>query len=524
MMLTDVLQVRGEALGGQARVLPIPIHAEVTGVGAADARQHRDGTDQAPGQRRGAQLRHALFDGREIGGGTHARHAGGRVAAAAENIVDEGAIALLHHDVEKARRVVWKRAGMRSAEDGARTAALEQARQRVRERAGLGVRADEDHVDIGGDQRVWRRLAVIGRVEGLVTQLAAPHRHRLRHDADVLLAEVRRVDAIPAAGRGIGEQIEDADAQTPRPPMREASSRRHDSVRAMPTPELTRAIARQYDLFQASLELIAKERPFLNYGYTITGRESYEDRQQQLCLEVFRAAEIRASDVIVDVGFGTGEQDILLARTQPFASLIGFNVAERQVAFAAARVAADGLDGRISLRLGEAETMPGLDPESVDRVLAIECAFYFDRPRFYRRAAEVLRPGGRVVLADIALVGSAGVADAASRPATGRDTLGEPRRVGALFPHAVRAFHQWRDTPWRADVGVANPLGAAVDSVVCSRAPGVAQDGAVVADCGPRTRDGPPPLRPDRAREVMTHAVVAACARRCGRRDPKRWC
>lgn len=172
----------------------------------------------------------------------------------------------------------------------------------------------------------------------------------------------------------------------------------------MPAPvELTRAIARQYDLFQASLEVIGKERPFLNYGFTITGHESYEDRQQQLCLEVFSAAEIRASDVIVDVGFGTGEQDVLLARTHQFAKLIGFNVAERQVAFAAARVAAEGLDGRIALRLGEAETMPGIGPESVDRVLAIECAFYFDRPRFYRRAAEVLRPGGLVVLADIAL-------------------------------------------------------------------------------------------------------------------------
>src|SRR5207302_9109402 len=34
--------------------------------------------------------------------------------------------------------------------------------------------------------------------------------------------------------------------------------------------------------------------------------------------------------------------------------------------------------------------------------MAIECAFYFDRPRFYRRAAEVLKPGGLLVLADIA--------------------------------------------------------------------------------------------------------------------------
>jgi len=167
--------------------------------------------------------------------------------------------------------------------------------------------------------------------------------------------------------------------------------------------DLTRAVARQYDLFQVSLEAVRKERPFLNYGFTITGRESYEDRQQQLCLEVFRAADIQPHHVIVDVGFGTGEQDLLLARTCRFRRLIGFNIARRQVAYAAGKVAAEGLDDRISLYLGEGEAMPGVGPATVDRVLAIECAFYFDRPRFYRRAAEVLRPGGLLVLADIAL-------------------------------------------------------------------------------------------------------------------------
>ena len=55
---------------------------------------------------------------------------------------------------------------------------------------------------------------------------------------------------------------------------------------------LTRTIARQYDLFQASLEFLQKERKFLNYGYTVSGKETYEERQERLCLEVFEAAEI----------------------------------------------------------------------------------------------------------------------------------------------------------------------------------------------------------------------------------------
>lgn len=165
---------------------------------------------------------------------------------------------------------------------------------------------------------------------------------------------------------------------------------------------LTRSIARQYDLFQESLEALERSRKYLNYGYTTSRRLGYEDRQERLCLEVFRAAGIEAGHVLVDVGFGSGEQDFLLARRFDFAVLYGFNIAERQVRYARERARREGLGRRLRFRLGEAESLPGLAPSSVDRVLAIECAFYFERSAFYRRAAEVLRPGGRLVLADIA--------------------------------------------------------------------------------------------------------------------------
>jgi cyclopropane fatty-acyl-phospholipid synthase-like methyltransferase len=167
--------------------------------------------------------------------------------------------------------------------------------------------------------------------------------------------------------------------------------------------DLTRRISRQYDLFQTSLESLEKPQKYLNYGYTVTGRETYEERQERLCLEVFRAAELNEDHVIVDVGFGSGEQDFLLARTFEFGRVIGYNIATEQVRYASARAAREGLSQRLEFRAGEAEALPGLSAASVDRVLAIECAFYFDRPRFYRRAAEVLKPGGRLVLADISL-------------------------------------------------------------------------------------------------------------------------
>jgi ubiquinone/menaquinone biosynthesis C-methylase UbiE len=169
--------------------------------------------------------------------------------------------------------------------------------------------------------------------------------------------------------------------------------------------ELTGAVSRQYDLFQTSLESIEKPRKYLNYGYTVARRQTYEERQERLCLEVFRAAAIEPEHVLVDVGFGSGEQDFLLARNFPFTKLTGFNIAAKQVAYASERAAQESLAHKLEFRHGQAEELPGIAPASVDRVMAIECAFYFDRPRFYARAAEVLKPGGLLVLADIAFSG-----------------------------------------------------------------------------------------------------------------------
>jgi len=122
---------------------------------------------------------------------------------------------------------------------------------------------------------------------------------------------------------------------------------------------LTRTIARQYDLFQASLEFLQKERKFLNYGYTVSGTETYEERQARLCLEVFQAAEIGDDDVLIDVGFGSGEQDFLLSKAYTFARLIGFNISERQVRYANERAIRENLAHKLSICLGEAECLSG---------------------------------------------------------------------------------------------------------------------------------------------------------------------
>lgn len=174
---------------------------------------------------------------------------------------------------------------------------------------------------------------------------------------------------------------------------------------------VTRAIGAQYDAFQASLESLeplGEQQKYLNYGFLASRDQGYEESQEQLCLEVFRAAEIQPSDVLVDVGFGSGEQSLLLTGEYDFAQYTGFNISANQVRYATHRAADRKLSHKLAYRLGEAEVLPGVEDASVDKLMAIECAFYFDRPRFYERAARVLKPGGRAVLADITLSGVLG--------------------------------------------------------------------------------------------------------------------
>lgn len=169
---------------------------------------------------------------------------------------------------------------------------------------------------------------------------------------------------------------------------------------------LTDYVAHQYDDFQTLFEKLNKERKYLNYGYKTGPHQTYEKKQEQLCRAVFDAADIRRDSVLVDVGFGSGEQDFLLASEYKFKILHGFNIAESQVRYASERARKEKLAKKLVFHHGQAENMSNLPKGKADRVMAVECAFYFDRARFYREAARVLKKGGLLVLADISFADS----------------------------------------------------------------------------------------------------------------------
>jgi cyclopropane fatty-acyl-phospholipid synthase-like methyltransferase len=139
---------------------------------------------------------------------------------------------------------------------------------------------------------------------------------------------------------------------------------------------------------------------YLNLGYWREA-DTIDGASDALAGLVGQSAGMGPGTTVLDCGFGFGDQDILWARTLKPDRIIGLNITASQVDLARRRVTEAGLDDRIDLRLGSATEMP-IAPDSVDCVVALECAFHFrTRERFFREAWRVLRPGGRVVTADI---------------------------------------------------------------------------------------------------------------------------
>ncbi|MBK5935958.1 MULTISPECIES: class I SAM-dependent methyltransferase [Halorhodospira] len=153
-----------------------------------------------------------------------------------------------------------------------------------------------------------------------------------------------------------------------------------------------------YDLLGTGA--ITAEGLYLNLGYWAE-EDDLDAASAALARLVADTAGFGPEDTVLDVGFGFADQDLLWVRSHEPARIIGLNITASQVAVARQRVVEAGLEERIELCEGSATAMPLADA-SVDCVVALESAFHFQtRADFFAEAYRVLRPGGRLVTADI---------------------------------------------------------------------------------------------------------------------------
>jgi ubiquinone/menaquinone biosynthesis C-methylase UbiE len=94
---------------------------------------------------------------------------------------------------------------------------------------------------------------------------------------------------------------------------------------------------------------------------------------------------------VLDVGTGTGEGALLLAREFPRASVRGIDIAEEMIRSAQGKIGLDP-EGRVAFRIGDAASLP-YQEDSFDLVAQL------NMPPFFDEIARVLRPGGHVIVA-----------------------------------------------------------------------------------------------------------------------------
>jgi arsenite methyltransferase len=179
-------------------------------------------------------------------------------------------------------------------------------------------------------------------------------------------------------------------------------------VREFDTVELTQRVQRMYE----EVALKPEHEFHFETGRPLAERLGYPpaelDRIPAAAIESFAGvgyfldlAAIQAGETVLDLGSGSGMDSFLAAlQTGAAGRVIGIDMTQAQLA-KARRLADEGGFSRIEFREGFIETPP-VDEASVDCVVSNGVINLSpDKPAVFAAAAQALRPGGRLALADI---------------------------------------------------------------------------------------------------------------------------
>jgi demethylmenaquinone methyltransferase/2-methoxy-6-polyprenyl-1,4-benzoquinol methylase len=115
-----------------------------------------------------------------------------------------------------------------------------------------------------------------------------------------------------------------------------------------------------------------------------------------------RALAVGRAARILDVATGTADLAILAARTHEDARVVGVDTSPKMLEIGRAKVRAEDLEARIELRVGDAQWLNEPDATFDGAMIAFGIRNVPDRIQALREMARVVKPGGRVVVLELA--------------------------------------------------------------------------------------------------------------------------
>jgi cyclopropane fatty-acyl-phospholipid synthase-like methyltransferase len=142
----------------------------------------------------------------------------------------------------------------------------------------------------------------------------------------------------------------------------------------------------------------------VHFGYTDETTRSHTDALKNMNRVLADRVQLKPGERVLDAGCGVGGSSLWLAKERGV-DVVGITLAARQVEKARGYAGRRGLTHRVHFEVADFTATPFPDA-SFDVVWAVESLCHAARKAdFYQEAARVLRPGGRVVVADFVRAG-----------------------------------------------------------------------------------------------------------------------